>query len=148
MCYLYFPYSVVKFRHTGDHPCSGGEGESPPGQPYGLAAELRGLESLALGDGAPVPREFANPTDGIKKRTLKLLKQSYFCDPSTCKDLNLSFVFIFICFFTYFYRHFHGGGCSGGYWLRDVSVETLHPYRTGLGKQRLSRCPTRFMKLR
>ncbi|XP_059908976.1 synaptic vesicle 2-related protein [Gadus macrocephalus] len=54
---------VVKFRHTGDHPCSGGEGESPPGQPYGLAAELRGLESLALGDGAPVPREFANPTD-------------------------------------------------------------------------------------
>ncbi|CAL8334531.1 unnamed protein product [Arctogadus glacialis] len=54
---------VVKFRHTGDHPCSGGDGESPPGQPYGLAAELRGLESLALGDGAPVPREFANPTD-------------------------------------------------------------------------------------
>ncbi|CAL8344456.1 unnamed protein product [Lota lota] len=50
---------VVKFRHTGDSTRSGGEAESQPG----FAAELRGLESLALGDGAPVPREFANPTD-------------------------------------------------------------------------------------
>ncbi|KAJ3603925.1 hypothetical protein NHX12_028666 [Muraenolepis orangiensis] len=55
---------VVKFRHTGDSAHSGGEGESQQGhQPYGFAADLRGLESLALGDGAPVPREFANPTD-------------------------------------------------------------------------------------
>ncbi|CAL8248535.1 unnamed protein product [Merluccius merluccius] len=54
---------VVKFRHTGDSTRSGGEAQSQQGQPYGFAAELRGLESLALGDGAPVPREFANPTD-------------------------------------------------------------------------------------
>ena len=137
----YFPYSVVKFRHTGEPGGSGGEageaGEAggPAGPPYRLAAELGGLEARALGEGAPVPREFANPTDGMKQKALNLLKQSHFCDPSAL-DLRLKpFIrFYFHLFFIFVYRHVHGGGCSGGYWLRDVSVETLHPYGPGLGK--------------
>jgi len=125
---LYFPCSVVKFRHTGDSTRSGGEGESQQGQPYGLAAELRGLEALARGEGgAPVPREFANPTDGMKRKTL-LQKKLYIYI-----YIYLFFLFIYSFYFI-FHRPVHGGGCGGGYRLRDVSVETVHPHGPVLGK--------------
>ncbi|XP_061907284.1 synaptic vesicle 2-related protein [Entelurus aequoreus] len=58
------PLPVVRFRHTGDSTRSEDEGDN-----WEPVAEVRGaeqtaeLESVALTDGAPVPREFANPTD-------------------------------------------------------------------------------------
>lgn len=55
--------SVVKFRRTGESARSEDDGGSRE-QDVRIGAEQTNLESVALADGAPVPREFANPTDG------------------------------------------------------------------------------------
>ncbi|XP_061624322.1 synaptic vesicle 2-related protein isoform X1 [Phyllopteryx taeniolatus] len=54
---------VVRFRHTGESTRSEDDAESR--EPYAAVrvAEQKEMESVALADGAPVPREFANPTD-------------------------------------------------------------------------------------
>lgn len=55
---------MVKFRRTGESTRSGDECGSRE-----EALEVEGgrmdMESVSLADGAPVPREFANPTDGM-----------------------------------------------------------------------------------
>ncbi|XP_029916924.1 synaptic vesicle 2-related protein [Myripristis murdjan] len=53
---------VVKFRRTGESARSEDDGGSRE-QDVRIGAEQTNLESVALADGAPVPREFANPTD-------------------------------------------------------------------------------------
>ncbi|KAF7661954.1 hypothetical protein LDENG_00248590 [Lucifuga dentata] len=53
---------VVRFRRTGESARSEDEGENPE-QGVRIGAEQTDLESVALADGPPVPREFANPTD-------------------------------------------------------------------------------------
>lgn len=52
------------------------------------------------------------------------------------KTVYIFFMFfkLIYSFYFIFHRHVHGGGCGGGYWLRDVSVETVHPHGPGLGK--------------
>ena len=65
--YSFFPvglflFSVVRFRRTGESTRSEDDGESQ--ERVVKIAEQTDLESVALADGAPVPREFANPTDG------------------------------------------------------------------------------------
>ncbi|XP_077456442.1 synaptic vesicle 2-related protein [Stigmatopora argus] len=54
---------VVRFRHTGESTRSEDDGESR--EPFAAVrvAEQKDMESVALAEGAPVPREFANPTD-------------------------------------------------------------------------------------
>ncbi|KAM9810652.1 synaptic vesicle 2-related protein [Neosynchiropus ocellatus] len=52
---------VVRFRRTGDSTRSEEDVESQ--EQVGRIAEPAELENVALADGAPVPREFANPTD-------------------------------------------------------------------------------------
>lgn len=54
--------SVVRFRRTGESTRSEEDGENK--EQVVKIAEQTDLESVALADGAPVPREFANPTDG------------------------------------------------------------------------------------
>lgn len=56
-------YSVVRFRRTGESTRSEEDGDSRQQQDV-RAVELGDQESEALTDGAEVPREFANPTDG------------------------------------------------------------------------------------
>ncbi len=53
---------VVKFRRTGDSTRS----DECGGREEALQVEggRMDMESVSLADGAPVPREFANPTDG------------------------------------------------------------------------------------
>ncbi|XP_056147173.1 synaptic vesicle 2-related protein [Lampris incognitus] len=53
---------VVKFRRTGESTRSEDESENRE-QGVRVSTEQTDLESVALADGAPVPREFANPTD-------------------------------------------------------------------------------------
>lgn len=60
---------MVKFRRTGESARSEDE--------YGSreeALQLEGgrtdMESVSLADGAPVPREFANPTDGMIRQLI------------------------------------------------------------------------------
>ncbi|XP_071755863.1 synaptic vesicle 2-related protein [Centroberyx gerrardi] len=53
---------VVKFRRTGESARSEDDGETRE-RDVRVGAEQTDLESVALADGAPVPREFANPTD-------------------------------------------------------------------------------------
>uniref|UniRef100_A0A4W6GB21 SV2 related protein n=1 Tax=Lates calcarifer TaxID=8187 RepID=A0A4W6GB21_LATCA len=52
---------VVRFRRTGESTRSEDDGENR--EQVVRIAEQTDLESVALADGAPVPREFANPTD-------------------------------------------------------------------------------------
>uniref|UniRef100_A0A3Q3WXG0 Major facilitator superfamily (MFS) profile domain-containing protein n=1 Tax=Mola mola TaxID=94237 RepID=A0A3Q3WXG0_MOLML len=52
---------VVRFRRTGESTRSEDDGENQ--ERVVKIAEQTDLESVALADGAPVPREFANPTD-------------------------------------------------------------------------------------
>ncbi|AWP07085.1 Sugar tr domain containing protein [Scophthalmus maximus] len=52
---------VVRFRRTGESTRSEDDGDNK--EQIGRIAEQTDLESVALADGAPVPREFANPTD-------------------------------------------------------------------------------------
>uniref|UniRef100_A0A8C9WV42 Synaptic vesicle 2-related protein n=1 Tax=Sander lucioperca TaxID=283035 RepID=A0A8C9WV42_SANLU len=52
---------VVRFRRTGESTHSEDDGENRE-QDVRIAEQID-LESAALADGAPVPREFANPTD-------------------------------------------------------------------------------------
>ncbi|XP_061673258.1 synaptic vesicle 2-related protein isoform X3 [Syngnathoides biaculeatus] len=54
---------VVRFRHTGESTHS--EDDAEGREPYAAVrvAEEKEMESVALADGPPVPREFANPTD-------------------------------------------------------------------------------------
>ncbi|XP_047447878.1 synaptic vesicle 2-related protein [Mugil cephalus] len=52
---------VVRFRRTGESTRSEEDVESREQDPR--IAEQTALESVALAEGAPVPREFANPTD-------------------------------------------------------------------------------------
>uniref|UniRef100_A0AAQ4RVJ6 Synaptic vesicle 2-related protein n=1 Tax=Gasterosteus aculeatus aculeatus TaxID=481459 RepID=A0AAQ4RVJ6_GASAC len=52
---------IVRFRRTGESTRSEDDGESRE-QAFRMAEQTE-LESVALTDGAPVPREFANPTD-------------------------------------------------------------------------------------
>uniref|UniRef100_A0A4W6GBE6 SV2 related protein n=1 Tax=Lates calcarifer TaxID=8187 RepID=A0A4W6GBE6_LATCA len=53
--------AVVRFRRTGESTRSEDDGENR--EQVVRIAEQTDLESVALADGAPVPREFANPTD-------------------------------------------------------------------------------------
>lgn len=59
---VHFLCSVVRFRRTGESTRSDDEGENR--EHVVKIAEQTDLESVALADGAPVPREFANPSDG------------------------------------------------------------------------------------
>ncbi|XP_068167927.1 synaptic vesicle 2-related protein [Antennarius striatus] len=52
---------VVRFRRTGESTQSNDDGENR--EQVVKIAEQTDLESVALADGPPVPREFANPTD-------------------------------------------------------------------------------------
>ena len=58
--------SVVRFRRTGESTRSEDDVENR--EQVVRMAEQTDLESVALADGPPVPREFANPTDGIIQR--------------------------------------------------------------------------------
>lgn len=61
--FIFFLFcSVVRFRRTGESTRSEEDVESRE-QGVTTAAPVD-LESVALAEGAPVPREFANPTDG------------------------------------------------------------------------------------
>lgn len=60
--FFLLPCSVVRFRRTGESTRSEDDGENR--DQVIKVAEQTDLESVALADGAPVPREFANPTDG------------------------------------------------------------------------------------
>lgn len=53
---------IVRFRRTGESTRSDDEGENREQVVH--VAEQTDPESAPLADGAPVPREFANPTDG------------------------------------------------------------------------------------
>ncbi|KAK2837281.1 hypothetical protein Q5P01_014493 [Channa striata] len=52
---------VVRFRRTGESTRSEDDGENR--EQVARIAEQTDLESVAIAEGAPVPREFANPTD-------------------------------------------------------------------------------------
>jgi len=54
--------SVVRFRHTGESTRSEEDVENRDQDVR--TADHTDLETEALAEGAPVPREFANPTDG------------------------------------------------------------------------------------
>lgn len=58
----FFFCSVVRFRRTGESTRSEEDVESREQEVR--PAEPADLESVALAEGVPVPREFANPTDG------------------------------------------------------------------------------------
>lgn len=60
-CFFFF-IRIVRFRRTGESTRSDDEGENREQVVH--IAEQTDLESAPLADGAPVPREFANPTDG------------------------------------------------------------------------------------
>lgn len=62
--------SVVRFRRTGESTQSNDDGENR--EQVIKIAEQTDLESVALADGAPVPREFANPTDGTTRQGVAL----------------------------------------------------------------------------
>ena len=72
LMYMYLcPYlssSVVKFRRTGESTHTDNEGGARDQMVQVEGGQLD-MGSVALADGAPVPREFANPTDG---NTIKL----------------------------------------------------------------------------
>lgn len=55
--------SVVRFRRTGESTRSEEDIESR--EQDARLAEQTDLEAVAVAEGPPVPREFANPTDGI-----------------------------------------------------------------------------------
>lgn len=55
-------FRIVRFRRTGESTRSDDESENREQVVH--IAEQTDLDSVPLGDGAPVPREFANPTDG------------------------------------------------------------------------------------
>lgn len=60
---------VVKFRRTGESARS--EDDAASGEHDVQIEGVRvGLEAVELDDGAAVPKEFANPTDGEKARWL------------------------------------------------------------------------------
>lgn len=56
-------FSVVRFRRTGESTRSEDDVENR--EQVVKIGEQTDLESVALAESAPVPREFANPTDGI-----------------------------------------------------------------------------------
>lgn len=61
---------VVKFRRTGESARS--EDDVASGEHDVQIEGVRvGLEAVELDDGAAVPKEFANPTDGKKARRLR-----------------------------------------------------------------------------
>lgn len=61
---------VVKFRRTGESARS--EDDAASGEHDVQIEGVRvGLEAVELDDGAAVPKEFANPTDGKKARWLR-----------------------------------------------------------------------------
>lgn len=60
--FLFF-CSVVRFRRTGESTRSEEDIESR--EQDARLAEQTDLEAVAVAEGPPVPREFANPTDGI-----------------------------------------------------------------------------------
>ncbi len=55
---------VVKFRRTGESTRSEDECGSRE-EALQVEGGRTDMESVSLADGAPVPREFANPTDGM-----------------------------------------------------------------------------------
>lgn len=57
-----FIFSVVRFRRTGESTRSEDDVENR--EQVVKIAEQTDLEAVALAEEAPVPREFANPTDG------------------------------------------------------------------------------------
>lgn len=59
---LSFIFSVVRFRRTGESTRSEDDVENR--EQVIKIAEQTDLEAVALAEEAPVPREFANPTDG------------------------------------------------------------------------------------
>lgn len=59
---LHFVFSVVRFRRTGESTRSDDDVENR--EQVVKIAEQTDLEAVALAEEAPVPREFANPTDG------------------------------------------------------------------------------------
>lgn len=69
---LFVDHSVVRFRRTGESARSEDEGENQE-QGVGIGAEQANMEPVALADEAPVPREFADPTDGTAWQRTSLL---------------------------------------------------------------------------
>ncbi len=55
---------MVKFRRTGESTRSEDECGSRE-EALQVEGGRTDMESVSLADGAPVPREFANPTDGM-----------------------------------------------------------------------------------
>lgn len=55
-------FSVVRFRRTGESTRSEDDVENR--EQVVKIGEQTDMESVALAESAPVPREFANPTDG------------------------------------------------------------------------------------
>lgn len=64
-------FSVVRFRRTGESTRSEDDVESR--EQVVKMAEQSHLEAVALAEEAPLPREFANPTDGTGFRQVALL---------------------------------------------------------------------------
>lgn len=60
---LFLP-SVVRFRRTGESTHS--EDDNDNREQVVRIEQQAELESVALAEGAPIPREFANPTDGTE----------------------------------------------------------------------------------
>lgn len=63
---FFFFCSVIRFRRTGESTRSEDDGENR--EQVIKIAEQTDSESVALADGPPVPREFANPTDGTVRQ--------------------------------------------------------------------------------
>lgn len=62
---------MVRFRRTGESTRSEDDVESR--EQVVKMAEQSHLEAVALAEEAPLPREFANPTDGTGVRQVALL---------------------------------------------------------------------------
>uniref|UniRef100_A0A8C6M6F7 Synaptic vesicle 2-related protein n=1 Tax=Nothobranchius furzeri TaxID=105023 RepID=A0A8C6M6F7_NOTFU len=92
-------HSVVRFRRTGESTRSEEDVENQEQEVR--TAGSADLESVALAEGAPVPREFANPTDGMadamEMMILSILAPQLHCEwrlPSLEVALLTSAVFI------------------------------------------------------
>lgn len=85
----YFIPSVVRFRHTGESARSEDDAESQVPFSAVRAAEPKEMESVALADGAPVPREFANPTEGRQRNVIVFLSVHFYKHDQTRCVLSL-----------------------------------------------------------
>uniref|UniRef100_A0A8D3E5P9 Synaptic vesicle 2-related protein n=1 Tax=Scophthalmus maximus TaxID=52904 RepID=A0A8D3E5P9_SCOMX len=74
---------VVRFRRTGESTRSEDDGDNK--EQIGRIAEQTDLESVALADGAPVPREFANPTDGTMADAMEMMILSILAPQLHCE---------------------------------------------------------------